>query len=156
MNQKELLILSQFRKNARENLTSASRNTRVPISTLYDRLRKYEGTVIRKHTALLDFGKIGYSLKVHMAIKVAPKHRVDLREFLLKHPRVNSLFTVSNGYDFLAELIFRNLFEVSVFSELLDKYTIVDKHEFYIVEDIKREDFLVESEFVDAGYEERT
>ena len=40
---KEQLILSQFRRNARENLTTTSKRIHIPISTIYDRLKKYEG-----------------------------------------------------------------------------------------------------------------
>ena len=64
MDKKELLILSQFRKNARENLTTTSRRIHVPISTLHDRLKKYEGKVIQRHTSILNFGEIGYNLKL--------------------------------------------------------------------------------------------
>ncbi|HLP79168.1 MAG TPA: Lrp/AsnC family transcriptional regulator [Acidobacteriota bacterium] len=152
MDKKELMILSQFRRNARENLTTASRRTHIPISTLYDRLRKYEGTIIRKHTSLLDFAKIGYGLKMQMVIKVAPKDRKRLQEFLTKHPRVNSLFSISNGYDFIVELILKNLLEVSQFAEILEQFNVLDKHEFFVVEDIKREDFLMDPELIDHGF----
>ena len=153
MDKKELLILSQFRRNARENLTTASRKIHIPISTIYDRLRRYEGSVITKHTALIDFGKLGYGLKIQMVMKVHSKDKRRLQEFLSKHTRVNSLFTISNGFDFMIEVILKNLLEVSQFLESLEQFEILDKHEFYVISDIKREDFLTDIELLDHGFE---
>ncbi|MFT7615428.1 MAG: DNA-binding Lrp family transcriptional regulator [Candidatus Woesearchaeota archaeon] len=149
MDQKELVILSQFRQNARENLTTTSRKIRIPISTIYDRLRRYEGNVIKKYTTLLDFGKLGYNLKVQIVLKVALKSKAALQNFLNHHSRVNSLFLLSNDYDFLLEGIFRDIKEVSDFAQALEKFSIIDKHEFYVVDDIKREDFLTNSALYD-------
>ena len=152
MDKKELMILSQFRRNARENLTTASRKIHIPISTIYDRLRRYEGSVITKHTSLIDFGKLGYGLKIQMVLKVHPKDRRPLQEFLSKHVRVNSLFTISNGFDFMIEVILRNLLEVSQFLESLEQFNILDRHEFYVIQDIKREDFLTDVDMLDSGF----
>lgn len=149
MNAKELAILAQFRKNARENLTTASRHIRVPISTIYDRLRRYEGTIIRRHTSLLDFAQLGYGIKVQMAIKVHNAEREAVLQFLTKHPRVNSLFTVSNEYNFMFEVILKTLHEVSEFNVALDSFTIIKKQEFYLVDDIKREEFMTDPLSVD-------
>ncbi|MFT4313267.1 MAG: Lrp/AsnC family transcriptional regulator [Candidatus Woesearchaeota archaeon] len=145
MNQKELLILSQFRNNARENLTTTSRRISVPISTLHDRLKKYEGTIIQRHTSILNFAELGYSLKIHMILKVNPTQKKAVKEFLKKHQRVNSVCSLSNDYDFLCEIILKDLFELTQFSEALEQFHIIDKHEFYAVEDIKREGFLTDS-----------
>ncbi len=150
MNKKELLILSQFRKNARENLTTASRKIHVPISTLHDRLKRYEGSIITKHTALLNFGEIGFHLKVQIILKVNPTQKKAVRDFLTKQPKVNTVYALSNDYDFLFELILKDLFELTEFTEKLETFHIIDKHEFYIVEDVKREAFLTDLEWLDA------
>ena len=64
ISKKELKIISEFRKNARENLTCASRKLGIPVSTIYDRLKKYSGNLITRHTAILDFKKLGFGIKV--------------------------------------------------------------------------------------------
>ena len=147
---KELLILSQFRRNARENLTKTSKRIHVPISTIYDRLKKYEGTVIKRYTSLLDFNRIGFAIKINLVLRVAIKDKRLVRKFLEAHPRTNSLFGISNGYDFMAEIILRNFEEVESFMKQLEKFDILDHHEFYIVNDLKREEFLLDSKLVDV------
>ena len=141
--------MSQFRKNARENLTRTSRRTGIPVSTIYDRLKRYEGSIIKKHTALLDFAELGFSLKVLMAIKVTADKRDELLSFLEKHHRVNSLYKITSGYDVLLEGIFKNLKEYQLFCENIEVFTPQGRQEFFIIEDIKQEDFLANEEFLD-------
>ena len=41
-----------------------SKRLKIPISTIYDKLKKYDGNIIKKHTAILDFEKLGFGIKV--------------------------------------------------------------------------------------------
>jgi len=68
---RERLLLSHFRRNARESLTTISRETRVPVSTIFDKLKHYERQFIRKHTTLVDFSKLGYMTRANVMLKVA-------------------------------------------------------------------------------------
>jgi len=36
--------------------------------------------------------------------------------------------------------------------ESLEKFEILDRHEFYVIQDIKREDFLTDIEMLDMGF----
>ena len=59
-NQKELLIMSHLRENSRKNLTKISKETKIAVSTIFDKIKKYEGGIIKKHTCILDFTKLGF------------------------------------------------------------------------------------------------
>ena len=147
----ELLLLSHLRRNARETLTKISRKTRLPISTIYDRLKLQEAELIVKHTSLLDFAKLGFNTRVSIAIKVPRELRLSLEDYLQKHTSVNSLYKINNGYDFMAEGIFRRLKEFQEFIEVLeDKFPGMEKQMYYIVDDMKREEFLSNPDQVDA------
>ncbi len=149
LKKKEKMLLSHFRRNARESLTTISRRTKVPVSTIFDRLKHYEQSFIKKHTTLLDFSKLGYLTRAEVMLKVAYDQREALKQFLLKHEHVNTLFKVNNGFDFLAELIFRHMKELEDFLEKLEqKYTVKEKMVYYIIEDICREEFLAKPELV--------
>ena len=72
-----------------------------------------------------------------------------LKDFLMKHEHVNSLFKVNNGYDFLAEMVFQHIKDLEDFLEMLEhKYDVKDKSVFYIIEDICREEFMAKPELV--------
>jgi DNA-binding Lrp family transcriptional regulator len=146
MEAKELLLLSQFRKNARENLTTAAKRIRMPISTIYEKLKRYEKTIIQKYTSLLNFSQMGYAIKLHLVIRVDLKDKLKLRQYLTNNSRVNSLFAISNGYDFMAEVILKDFSEVENFIQELSVFAIADMHEFYVTSDLKREEFLADIE----------
>ena len=139
---KDLLILSYLRNNARQRLTSISRRTHIPVTTIYDNVRRYEKKFIVKHASLLDFRKLGFNAKTKVALKVNGS-RAELLSYLQEHPNVNSLYRTDSEYDLMAELVFRELRDVDEFMETLNsKFDIEKSVVFNITEDLKREEFM--------------
>jgi DNA-binding Lrp family transcriptional regulator len=143
MNEKDMLLLTHLRQNARETLTRLSRKTNIPISTIYEKLKVYDGDIINKHTSLINFSKLGYNARVNIMFRVDRDDRVGVKEFLSRKSCINSVFKINNGYDFLIEGIFRNIREVEDFIETIeDKFKIKSKQVYYIVDEVKREGFM--------------
>jgi DNA-binding Lrp family transcriptional regulator len=133
-------ILEYMRHNARTNLTTISRKTGIPVSTIFDRLRSQEGEFITKFTALVDFTKLGYSVRANVFLKVDPQNRDAIKSHLLVHGSVNNLYRINNGYDFAAECVFFSIKEMEEFVETLEmQFKVLDKHVFHIIDDIARE-----------------
>ena len=147
---KDLLLMSYLRNNSRENLTRISRMTSIPVSTIFDRIHEFERCLVKKHTTLLDFKKIGFDVKLDILVKLPKEKRDEFQDFLMKNYNVNSLFRINNGYDFLIEAIFRDMSEANKFSEDLDRFSVQDKQELFVLEDIKREGFLSEAFHADV------
>lgn len=139
---RDALLMTFFRKNARENLTQISRMTHIPVSTIFDKLHEFEKGLIQKHTTLIDFRRLGFDIRVNMLFKVARDSRDDFREFLMGNEHINSVFRINNGYDYMIEGIFRDMSDMQRFTELLDRFRIEAKQELFILEDLKRESFL--------------
>jgi len=139
---KDIILMTFLRNNSRENLTKISRLTAIPVSTIFDRIREFEKELIKKHTSLIDFKKIGFDIKVNMLFKVNRDSREEFKEFLMKNENINSVFKVNNGFDFLVEAIFKDMNDLQRFNELLERFNIEAKQEMFILEDIKREGFL--------------
>jgi len=131
-----------FRRNARENLTRISRYTKIPVSTIFDRLREFEKDLIKKHTTLVDFKKLGFDIKVNMLFRISRDSRDEFREFLMTNENINSIFRINNGYDFMVEAIFRDMNDLQRFTELLERFKVEAKQELFVLEDLKREGFL--------------
>ncbi|MFC1728098.1 Lrp/AsnC family transcriptional regulator [Nanoarchaeota archaeon] len=142
MKEKDLKVLAHFRQDARKNLTKISRDTGVPVSTLFDKLKRFEKEFIKKHTCLLDFKKLGYTVKVFLILRANHETKADLKRFLTNHSKVNSVFKINGGYDFIAEAIFKDVTELCKFSEELDQFNLIDKVEHLVMDDIKQEEFL--------------
>lgn len=145
---RDLAIMSSLRQNARQSLTMMSRRTKIPISTIYDRLKHHEsgeGGLIRRHTTLLDFRMLGFATSATALIKVPREQRESVREFLLKSPCVNTLMKINNDFDFFFEVVFRQISDLDCFIERLEEdFKVRAMKVFYIVEDLKRESFLSE------------
>ncbi len=143
MKEKELNLLSHFRNNSRISLTSLSRITKMPVSTIFDKLKYYEKNFfIKKHTSIIDFRKLGYELKTKILISAKRDKKEELQQFLLNHPRINTVYRINNGYDFLIEAYFKNMYEMDLFTKELEAYEPQEKKEFFVMEDLKLEEFL--------------
>jgi DNA-binding Lrp family transcriptional regulator len=103
MKNSDLLFLTFLRQDARQTLTDISRKTRIPISTLYDKLKHQEQSLIMKHTTLVDFALLGFNCRAKILLSTSREEKDQLKNFLGEHPCVNSLFKINNGFDFLVE-----------------------------------------------------
>jgi len=149
MNQKDLIIISNLRQNSRESLTNISKKTHIPVSTLYDKIKAHQNELITKHTTLIEFGKLGFNTRAKIIIKVRKEDREELKTYLIKNPHLNSVYKINNGFDFLIEAVFKNIKEMEdLMEEMEEKFTVKAKQVFYIVDDIKREDFLSDPDSV--------
>ncbi|MBN2454898.1 Lrp/AsnC family transcriptional regulator [Candidatus Woesearchaeota archaeon] len=146
---KDLLIMSLLRKDARMTLTRMSRKINIPISTIYDKLKIHEGSTMKKYTCIVDFAKLGFNARANVIVKSEREQRATLLEYLLKIPNVNSVYKISNGYDYLLDVIFRDIREMEDFFELLEsKFSIKDKQVYFVIDDLKREAFLSEPDAI--------
>jgi len=146
MNKKDLKIISQLRTDARMSLTDMSRKINIPISTIFDRLKSNDFIV--KHTSLLDFTNLGFT-KANIFLKVEREDKEALKEFLVKNNVVNSFYRINNGFDFMLECIFRQMKDLEEFNDLLEsKFKIKETKSFFVIEDIKREMFLTDANFL--------
>jgi DNA-binding Lrp family transcriptional regulator len=141
MKQKELEVLQVLRQNARETLTMISRKTGVPVSTLFDRLSEYKQKLIIKHTCLIDFTRLGFDLRVQILVKLQ-KEKQEFERFVSEHLHINTVYRISNGYDYLVEGVFKNMKDFMAFLQTIERYGVKERKEFYILEDLKREAFL--------------
>lgn len=143
MKNQDTLIVSLLRENSRMSLTKMSRKSRIPISTLYDRMKHFDKSIVRKHTALVDFSQLGFAARARVLLKVKHTEIQNLREHLLCHPAVNELCKVNNGYDFMVELIFKTMKEMEDYLDSLSQKFPVEKEEVvYIIDELRQEEFL--------------
>jgi len=140
---KDVLILTELRKNARAQLTDISKKTKIPISTIYDRLTNRSNSFILRHATLLRFDELGYNARANICIKCSKSSKKEVYENLGKHPNINSMYKINNGFDFMIEVIFKNVKDLEEFIEQLeDNYSIRQKEVYYIIDEILKENFF--------------
>jgi DNA-binding Lrp family transcriptional regulator len=141
--EKDKIILSLLRENGRMKLTNMSRKTRIPVSTLHERIKGYRGSLIKKHTALVDFRKLGYNARARVLLKVNRAEKEKVREFLKNSPCTNELMKVNNGFDFMAEFVFDSMKSLEEYLDALSERFVLESFQtYYIIDEIKEEDFL--------------
>jgi len=149
LKRKEILLLSYFRHNARLALTKISKEIGMPVSTIFDKLKKYEETIITKHTSLLDFNKLGYATRASIFLRTPPQNRASLSSFLRGHPSVNTVYRINNGYDFMIDGIFRTVQGMEEFLEHLEiDRGVTQKSVHFVIEEVSRERFMAEPKLV--------
>ena len=148
LSEKELKVIANLRQNSRESLTKISRRTGMPVSSIFEKLKKYKGEFIVKYTSLLDFNKLGFNVIVNSFIKIGQGQKKELFNYLINSPYVNNLTAISNKYDIFIETAFKNLKDLRYFNEKLTDFGIENKEDFYVIEYLKREGFLSNSDLV--------
>lgn len=144
-NKKQIDLLLQLRKDGRQPLTEISRKINMPVSTIFDRLKQNRNNMIKRFTCLLDFSKVGFNCRAHMVFRIRKDQRQEMQQHLLKHPNVNSVYKINNGYDFLVETVFKDLKEADEFAEKVDeRFKVHEKNVYYIIEDLAREAFMTD------------
>src|SRR3989338_597959 len=121
ISKKDAEIISHLRNNARKKITHISKELKIPVTTIYDKVRVHEKKFVKKHVTLLDFSKLGLNAKASVAIKVERNSKEELQKFLMGHPNVNSLSKINFGSDFLAEVVFKDVGDVQNFVENIEE-----------------------------------
>ena len=147
---KDAEIISHLRNNARKKITNISKEMKIPVTTIYDKVRAHEKKYIKKHVTLLDFQKLGMYARANLEIKVERSSRNALQKFLVEHPNVNSLSRVDFGSDFLADVVFKDNGELHGFIEDLESHYQTQVQIFNVIEELKKEEFLTKPEHFDA------
>jgi len=141
--EKEMMILTALRENSRASLTDISKQTKIPVSTIYDKLKAFNGNIVKKFTSVIDFQSIGFNAKALVLIKVNKEKSEELKEHLISNKAVNNLLKINNGYNYLIEVIFKTIPDLENYIEKLESdYNLIDKQVFYVINDLKREEFM--------------
>jgi len=99
---------------------------------------------------LLSFGKLGFLTNAYVLLKVEKERKTDILSKLSVCPNINSCFKVNNGWDFMLEVVFRDMCSCEEFIESLEQYGVIDKEVHYVLDELKREAFLSDPDMADA------
>ncbi len=149
LRKKELMLLSCLRSNARDTLTNISKKTRIPISTIFDKLKEYDKGFIQKYTSLIDFKKLGYDIRMQLMLKVPINKRSEFEEFVKSSPAVNNVFRINNFYDYMVETIFKDIKEFQLFADKIEVFGISELTEHFVIDEIKRESFMSDRNYIE-------
>jgi DNA-binding Lrp family transcriptional regulator len=74
-------ILAELRKDAKVSLKQLARKFGIPLSTLYQRIKKMEENgLIKNYTVELDWKKLGYGVKAYVLVYVDTTRLKEMRK----------------------------------------------------------------------------
>lgn len=139
----DLRILSAVRTNGRETLTKISADTGIPISLVFDRLKRMEEGVIKRYSCSVDWKPLGLKRRVFLFIRLPERLREQALSRLAKSHHINNLWRLHDRCVFAAEAIFLDLRQEEIFIEKLTKdFEDIDVSTHKVVDNPKWEGFL--------------
>ncbi|MBI1969769.1 Lrp/AsnC family transcriptional regulator [Candidatus Woesearchaeota archaeon] len=141
---KDLCLVAYLRKNGRETVSSLAKRLGKPISTVHEQLKRLQekGTISR-FTCLFPYTTFGFHARAMVILKAKKDNREDMQDYLAKHPHINALYRINRNYDFLCDIITKDMRHLEEFLESLEvKFSTKTEHIFYVIEELKTESFL--------------
>jgi len=139
----DLKILSALRTNGRETLTKISRDTGIPISLVFDRLKRMEESIIRRYSCSVDWERLGLKRRVLLLIRMPERLREKALARLANSHHINNLWRLGDKCGLAAEAIFLDLRQEERFIEALKKdFEDIDVSTHEVVDSPKWEGFL--------------
>ncbi len=142
MKKLELDVLKIIRRNSRTSLSKIAEELNIDARKIYEVMKALENRVICNYPTLIDFEKVGYPIMINYIL--IPRSDLDekiLSGFLSNHKSINNLSKTEKG--FIAELVFKDMKELSEFNESIEKFNLREKKFHPVIKEIKREGFLL-------------
>ena len=137
-NWREALV--QLRKDGRMTLTALSRKTGIPVSSLFDHLKRLKKDL--RFTLLLDFERMR-NTRAFVVIRCKKGQRDECLNRIRKNACVNNLFRINNGFDFLVEVVVSDLKELEDWLTA-QQGTVRKVLVFYVLEQLGQEQFFTQ------------
>ncbi len=141
LNEKELLVLENLRQDSRKTIARISKETKIPIATVFHKIKSLENKIIKKHVALVDFSKLGYHLRANFLVKSINKQ--NTLDFLNNNKNVNTIFKCGHDIDFFVDCVFKNFDEMYKFIDLLKEKDTEDIQVIHILDHVLKENFKI-------------
>ncbi|MEL9909137.1 MAG: Lrp/AsnC family transcriptional regulator [Desulfurococcus sp.] len=109
-------ILNILQEDSRQSLKSIAEKLGRPVSTIHERIRRLlEKGVLRKYTVLIDYEKLGYTVKALVLMNVDGKHIIDVERYISQHPNVLTVYDITGEFDVAVIAVFKEIRELDSF-----------------------------------------
>jgi len=138
LKEKHMEVLRRLRTNARTTFSQISRETGIPVTSVFDYFTILKKETIERQVSLLNFEKLGFHCSFIFIAKCFDNK--ELIDYLKKDSRVNNIF-LSGRKTIIFEVFFKDEDETTAFVKFIERFKIIRLQE-YNTECIKREEFM--------------
>ena len=142
----DLKLLEVLRVNSKLSTSKLSKKTQIPITTVFNRIKKLEKEgLIKSYTLILDQKKLGNPLKVyvfvHYDITVIDKiiSREQLKKQLLLLPKVEEISYTTGRFDIFLKVQVKDMDELNelILGRLRKIPGVGQTESFFVLEEVK-------------------
>ena len=150
LKEKEKKLIVALRKNGRKKIKKFANEKNIPVSTMFDVLKRLEKKKIIQHSSSLAFEEIGFPFRIFVTVRTMPQVREDLKEYLLNSKNVNTIHEIDTGFDFHFEAVFKNPKNARDFmTDFEEKNSLIEIRTYNIIANVCKEKFLTEDSHFD-------
>ena len=138
----DIKILSLLQDDAMISVQELSDKVGLSTTPCWNRLQKLQELgIIKKKITLINSEKLGFANRVFVFIRTN-KHKKDwsdkLREYVIKQPNVLGMYRISGNYDYLIDVICRDIkgFD-SFYQKLIENIEVFDVSSSFVMEIMK-------------------
>ena len=146
MDETDKKICNILTENSRISISSISKKTGIPNSTISNRIHKLEEKkIIKQYTTILDHEKIGINITAMIIIQTETEKHENVEKQLPKLEEVTQVYSISGEYDVLIKVEARNLEELNeiINSKIRTIDGIEELRELIVMEELKNEPLKV-------------
>lgn len=122
LDDKDYIVLSALQENAKLSTQQISRKTRIPITTVHNRIKKLEASgIIKGYTTVIDDKRLGnITAFILMAVMYhlpdgTVLNQEELADKVKRHQNVQEVFIVTGGRDLIAKVRVKTVDELNDF-----------------------------------------
>ncbi|MBI5228872.1 Lrp/AsnC family transcriptional regulator [Candidatus Micrarchaeota archaeon] len=119
MEEVEMKLLSELQANCKQSLRDLSHKLGIPMSTIHDKIRKFEKNgIIKKFSAIIDGSKLGFPITAFVLVSVRPTSKKlkvsqqELTKAISKYPQVQEVYIITGEWDILVKMKGKDLAEI--------------------------------------------
>lgn len=146
MDETDKKICNILTENSRISISSISKKTGIPNSTISNRIHKLEeNKIIKQYTTILDHEKIGINITAMIIIQTETEKHENVEKQLPKLEEVTHVYSISGEYDVLIKVEAMNLEELNeiINSKIRTIDGIEELRELIVMEELKNEPLKV-------------
>ena len=138
----DLEIISLLQKDASLSIKEISLKIGLSPTPCWARIQKLQDKgIIKRKTAILDPIKLGYNNRVFIFIKTS-KHNKNwsdqFKDYILNQNNVLGLYRISGSYDYLIDVLSKNIKDFDVFyKNLIENIEIFEVSSSFVMEVMK-------------------
>lgn len=136
IDKKDKKLLVELLKDGRKSFADLARACRMTRQSIFSRVKslKRKG-VIKRFTVVLDQQKLGLNLKAYILLSASPSEEARDRasKILAQFPQISQIHRLFGRFDFLVEVLVKDINELSEIIGKIHRLGVVTKTETMIV-----------------------